>query len=107
MRYYEVFEDSKNENAYLVKNKQRPEWEDGSEMHTVFSVRIDKLKFNVNNGRIATFVSQYNSDPKNIVFEKLSNEKANEIIGNYIVESHVSKETYKKNKKRHRNKRPN
>ena len=99
MRYYEVFEDSKNENACLVKNKQRPEWEDGSEMHTVFSVRIDKLKFNVNNGRIATFVSQYNSDPKNIVFEKLSNEKANEIIGNYIVESHVSKETYKKTKR--------
>ena len=99
MRYYEEFDNGNNENIYIVKNKQRPEWEDGSEMHTVFSVRIDKLKFNANNGRIATFVSQYNSNPDNIMLDNLPRDKANEIIGQYIVDSHVSKDTYKKTKK--------
>lgn len=99
MRYYEEFDNGNNENIYIVKSKQRPEREDGSEMHTVFSVRIDKLKFNANNGRIATFVSQYNSNPDNIMLDNLPRDKANEIIGQYIVDSHVSKDTYKKTKK--------
>lgn len=97
MEYYESI-GNKDATIYKLKNKQRPEWEDGPELHGVFSVRIDTLKFNANNGRIATFISQYNSDSSKTPLDKLTTEEFNDVIGKYIVDSHTSLDTYKKTK---------
>ena len=55
--------------------------------YPVYRIRLDLLFYNDKNDRIATWLTQYNNDPKNTPFEKLSIEEYNGIIEEFIIDS--------------------
>ena len=55
--------------------------------YPVYRIRLDLLFYNDKNDRIATWLTQYNNDPKNTPFEKLSIEEYNSIIEEFIIDS--------------------
>ena len=65
--------------------KQKPNWSDDGKDWTVYRVKISELHYNEDNGRIATWISTYLSDPSNPPLESLSREKFNDTIERFIV----------------------
>ncbi len=61
----------------------------------VYRVPIDLLYFNDENGRIATFMSQYENDNPGRDIKELPLDDYNELIGNYIKKSNTA-ETFEK-----------
>lgn len=61
----------------------------------VYRVPIDLLYFNDENGRIATFMSQYENDNPGHDIKELPLDDYNELIGNYIKKSNTA-ETFEK-----------
>ncbi len=55
--------------------------------YPVYKVRLDKLFYNDQNDRIATWITQYKNDTKNISFSDLSREEYNNIIEQFIIDS--------------------
>ena len=55
--------------------------------YPVYKVRLDKLFYNDQNDRIATWITQYKNDTKNIAFSDLSREEYNNIIEQFIIDS--------------------
>lgn len=58
--------------------------------YPVYRVRLDKLFFNDQNDRIATWITQYNNDEHNVSLDKLTREEYNRIIERFIIESNPS-----------------
>lgn len=65
--------------------QQKPNWSDDGKDWTVYKVKISELHYNEDNGRIATWISTYLSDPNNPPLESLSREKFNDTIEQFIV----------------------
>ena len=55
--------------------------------YPVYKIRLDLLFYNDRNDRIATWLTQYNSDPSNTPFEELSMKEYNNVIEKFIVDS--------------------
>lgn len=72
--------------------KQKPNWSDDGKDWNVYRIKISELHYNEENGRIATWISMYNSDPSNPPLDSLSREKFNEVIEQYIRLSNGKKE---------------
>ena len=62
--------------------------------YPVYRVRLDKLFYNDQNDRIATWISQYKSEHGAEVFMELDREEYNEIIENFIVNYQTEKPLY-------------
>ena len=58
--------------------------------YPVYRVRLDQLYYNDRNDRIATWLTQYNQDPKNTPFEQLDRAAFNQVIERFIIESNPS-----------------
>lgn len=58
--------------------------------YPVYSVRLDKLFYNDQNDRIATWITQYKNDTKNASFSSLDREEYNKTIERFIIESNPS-----------------
>lgn len=55
--------------------------------YPVYRVRLDLLYYNDQNDRIATWITQYKSDPQNAAFETLDREQYNKTIEGFIIAS--------------------
>ena len=55
--------------------------------YPVYKVRLDHLFYNDQNDRIATWITQYKNDTKNVSFSDLSREDYNKIIERFIIDS--------------------
>lgn len=66
-----------------------------TEEYKVYRVPIDQLYFNDENGRIATFISQYENEHPGQDIKELSNEEYNNTIAEYIKKAN-SAETFKR-----------
>ena len=55
--------------------------------YPVYKVRLDCLFYNDQNDRIATWITQYKNDTKNVSFSDLSREDYNNIIEQFIIDS--------------------
>ncbi len=66
-----------------------------TEEYKVYRVRIDQLYFNDENGRIATFINQYENEHPGKDIKELSNEEYNEKIAEYIKKANTA-DTFKK-----------
>ena len=55
--------------------------------YPVYRVRLDYLFYNEQNDRIATWITQYKNDTKNVSFSDLSKEEYNKIIEGFIINS--------------------
>ena len=55
--------------------------------YPVYKVRLDQLYYNDQNDRIATWITQYKNDTKNVLFSDLSREEYNKIIEKFIIDS--------------------
>ena len=64
--------------------KQKPNWSDDGKDWNVYRVKISELHYNEENGRIATWISTYTSDPKNPPLNTLSREDFNNVIEGFI-----------------------
>ena len=58
--------------------------------YPVYRVRLDKLFYNDQNDRIATWITQYKNDEDNVSFSELSREDFNKIIEKFIIDSNPS-----------------
>ena len=58
--------------------------------YPVYRVRLDKLFYNDQNDRIATWITQYKNDENNVSFSELSREDFNKIIEKFIIDSNPS-----------------
>ena len=64
--------------------KQKPNWSDDGKDWDVYQVKISELHYNEDNGRIATWISTYTSDPNNPPLNSLSREDFNNVIEGFI-----------------------
>ena len=55
--------------------------------YPVYRVRLDLLYYNDQNDRIATWITQYKSDPQNAAFDTLDREQYNKTIEGFIIAS--------------------
>lgn len=55
--------------------------------YPVYRVRLDLLYYNDQNDRIATWITQYKSDPENAAFDTLDREQYNKTIEGFIIAS--------------------
>lgn len=55
--------------------------------YPVYRVRLDQLFYNDQNDRIATWITQYKNDTRNVSFSDLSREEYNKIIEKFIIDS--------------------
>lgn len=55
--------------------------------YPVYKVRLDYLFYNDQNDRIATWITQYKNDTRNVSFSDLSREEYNKIIEKFIIDS--------------------
>ena len=55
--------------------------------YPVYRVKLDKLFYNDQNDRIATWITQYKNDIRNVSFSQLSKEEYNKIIERFIINS--------------------
>ena len=76
----------KREDWELIR-KQKPNWSDDGKDWNVYRVKISELHYNEENGRIATWISTYLSDPANPPLNTLSREEFNDVIEKFIVMS--------------------
>lgn len=84
-----------NIKEYATKiQKAKPDWSPNGEILTVYKIPLDKLYYNDENGRIATWISEYNN--KNILNNKSIQEK-NDLIHSFIKKSN-SKDSFEKTK---------
>lgn len=58
-----------------------------SKVYPVYRVRLDKLYYNDQNDRIATWISQYKNEHGNNIFNDLSRDEYNSIIEKFIIQS--------------------
>ena len=58
--------------------------------YPVYRVRLDLLYYNDQNDRIATWITQYKSDPQNAAFDTLDREQYNKTIEGFIIASNPS-----------------
>ena len=58
-----------------------------TEVYPVYKIRLDKLYYNDQNDRIATWISQYKSDNKISNIDMDNKEIYNQIIHQFIIES--------------------
>ena len=62
-----------------------------TEEYRVYRVPINQLYFNDENGRIATFISQYENEHPGQDIKELSNEEYNDTIAEYIKKANLFK----------------
>ena len=74
--------------------KAKPDWSPNGEILVVYKIPLDKLYYNDENGRIATWISEYNN--KNTLNDKSIQEK-NDLIHGFIKKSN-SKDSFEKTK---------
>lgn len=55
--------------------------------YPVYRVRLDLLYYNDQNDRIATWITQYKSDPENAAFDTLDREQYNKTIEGFVIAS--------------------
>lgn len=55
--------------------------------YPVYKVRFDQLFYNDQNDRIATWITQYKNDTRNVSFSDLSREEYNKVIEKFIIDS--------------------
>lgn len=58
-----------------------------TKVYPVYRVRLDLLYYNDQNDRIATWITQYKSDPENAAFDTLDREQYNKTIEGFIIAS--------------------
>ena len=75
--------------------EQIPDWSQDGKTISVYSIPIDKLYYNDDNGRIATWISIYNDTPNNIPLTELRREEFNDTIHDIIKKSNTPS-SYKK-----------
>ena len=61
--------------------------------YPVYRVRLDQLFYNDQNDRIATWITQYKNDIRNVSFSELSREEYNKIIERFIIDI-INKDFY-------------
>lgn len=59
--------------------------------YPVYRVRLNLLYYNDQNDRIATWITQYKSDPENAAFDTLDREQYNKTIEGFIIASKVKR----------------
>ena len=69
---------------YTPIRKEIPDWEDERTLYDVYRIPINELYYNENNGRIATWISEYKSDKNATPLEELSRDKFNELIKTFV-----------------------
>lgn len=55
--------------------------------YPVYRVRLDQVFYNDQNDRIATWITQYRNDEKNVDFSRMDRDEYNSIIERFIIES--------------------
>lgn len=73
-----------NREDWKVVRKQKPNWSDDGKDLDVYKVKISELHYNEENGRIATWISTYTSDPTKKPLNELSREEFNNEIERFI-----------------------
>jgi len=74
-----------NKEDWELVRQQKPNWSDDGKDLNVYKVKISELHYNEENGRIATWISTYTSDPNNRPLDTLTREEFNDVIENFIV----------------------
>lgn len=82
---------------YTAIRKEIPDWEDERTLYDVYRIPINELYYNENNGRIATWISEYKSDKNATPLEELSRDKFNELIETFVQKAN-NKESFKRTK---------
>ena len=82
---------------YTPIRKEIPDWEDERTLYDVYRIPINELYYNENNGRIATWISEYKSDKNSTPLEELSRDKFNELIETFVQKAN-NKESFKRTK---------
>lgn len=82
---------------YTPIRKEIPDWEDERTLYDVYRIPINELYYNENNGRIATWISEYKSDKNATPLEELSRDKFNELIETFVQKAN-NKESFKRTK---------
>jgi len=77
--------------------KEQPDWAQRGEILDVYLVPIDKLYYNDDNGRIATFISSYNDLANEKKLNELTHEEYNKLLHDFIKKSNQP-EAFKKTK---------
>lgn len=67
-----------------VIRRQKPNWSDNGNELPVYKVKISELHYNKENGRIATWISTYNSDENRKPLDELDREEYNKVIESFI-----------------------
>lgn len=70
--------------------EQIPDWSQDGKIMNVYNVPIDKLYYNDDNGRIATWISIYNDTPNNTPLIELQREDFNNTIHDIIKKSNTT-----------------
>jgi hypothetical protein len=76
-------------------SEETPDWSQTGEILPVYKVSLDKLYFNDDNGRIATWISSYFDAKNQKSLDKMTLEEYNDTIHNFIKKSNTP-ESYKK-----------
>lgn len=64
--------------------KEKPDWSDEGKELPVYKVKLSELHYNEENGRIATWISTYLSDPSKPPLSSYSREVYNDLIESFI-----------------------
>ena len=66
---------------------EKPDWSEDGSARPVFRIRLQDLYYNSDNGRIATWISGYESEPNHKPLEEMSREEFNKLIEGFIIKS--------------------
>ena len=73
-----------NKSDWEVARMQKPNWSDSGQEMPVYRVKLSELHYNEENGRIATWISIYTSNPDNPPLSSLDRDTFNGIIEGFI-----------------------
>ena len=76
---------------------EKPDWSEDGSPKPVYRIRLQDLYYNADNGRIATWISGYESEPNHKPLEGMSREEFNKLVEGFIIKSE-SDTTLKKTK---------
>lgn len=83
----DLLRDGQNESVFKTSLSQKFTINGKTKAYPVYRIRLDKLFYNDQNDRIATWISQYKSEHGKDAFSRLDREEYNAIIEGFIVQS--------------------
>lgn len=76
-----------NVNELRPIRNEKPDWSEDGSPKPVYKIRLQDLYYNADNGRIATWISGYESEPNHKPLEEMSKEEFNKLVEGFIIKS--------------------